>query len=62
MTRILAALAILIAYARRERPVVATWPDEPAQSWGVPTVTLVRSGDVWTWTAFDPRPGPSRAN
>ena len=48
MIRILAALAvlaILIAYARRERPVVATWPDEPVQSWDAPTLTLARSGD-----------------
>ena len=48
MTRILAALAtlvVLIAYARRERPVVATWPDEPVQPWDARTVTLARP--VW---------------
>ena len=34
-----------IVRSGRERPVVATWPDEPVQPWDARTVTLARP--IW---------------
>ena len=39
------AVLTVWAYLHRERPVVATWPDEPVQPWDARTVTLARP--VW---------------
>jgi hypothetical protein len=42
------AVLTVWAYLHRERPVVATWPDEHVQPWDARTVTLARP--VWGYS------------